>query len=1144
MTTGSGPVKHGFIENLIEYCAANRFLVIILVAILVVGGILAMRNVPLDAIPDLSDTQVILLVQWMGRDPQLVEDQITYPLVSSLLAAPKVKVVRGFSDFSMAFVYVIFEDGTDIYWARSRVVEYLSKIQGRLPADARVEIGPDASGLGWVFQYALRDKTGRHDLADLRSLQDWNLRYALEGIEGVAEVASLGGYVRSYQIEVDPNALAARGLSIHDVMARVRDSNRDVGGRVVEMAGREHIVRGIGYVASIEDLEEISLDGGAAAGPADGMAMSGGAVPSPAGRAARGGAPTRLRDVARVTLGPDLRRGIAELDGEGEVVGGIVVIRHGENALNVIRRVKERIEEEIRPTLPPGVELITVYDRSDLILGSIETLKATITKEMIVVAVVIVLFLLHLPSAAVPVITIPVAVILSFIPMWYYGVTSNIMSLGGIAVAIGALVDASIVVVENVHKKLAAWEDDGRPGSRRDAILEAVKEVGRPSFFSLLVIAVSFFPVFALTGQEGRLFRPLALTKNLAMAISAVLAVTLVPAIIFVVFREKEFRCRPRFLAALLNMTLGGKPHREEAHPVSRFLQRVYAPVCRFGLEWPKAVILAAVLLVLVTVPIYLQLGSEFMPPLWEGSFLYMPSTPVPGASTESARRAMTAQDRLIREHPAVATVFGKVGRAVTATDPAPLTMVETTITLKDESAWPRTREQRWYSGWAPEGLKHLLRRFWPEERPYDWKEIKAELDARVRVPGWPNIWTMPIEARINMLTTGIRSPVGIKIFGDDLEKLDEAAERIAAVVRRVPGATSVVTEPILGAPYIDIRPDRAEIARYGLTMEEVNRVVESAIGGMTIMTTVEGRERYPIQIRYPRELRDDPERLARVLVPTPRGQIPLGQLAAIGIKDGPAMIKNEDGALAAYINVDFQGASLGDFVGAAKEAVRREIVEAGLLPPGYRLSWSGMYEFQERANRRLAILVPATLAIVFLLLYINTGSLVKTSIVFGGLSFSVLGAIWFIWLLDYNLSVAVWVGLIALLGLDAETSVFMLLYLDLACDEAKRKGRMRNIEDLKEALFQGAVMRVRPKVMTVATTFLGLLPLMFATGAGADVMKRIAAPLVGGLASTTVIELVVVPAVYLVWKRRSELRSISSDDSAARNENQFKGGN
>lgn len=1106
---GNGEIpESGLVERLIAWCAGNRFLVFVLVLILVIGSLLAMRDVPLDAIPDLSDTQVIILVQWMGRGPQLVEDQITYPLVTSLLAAPGVKVVRGFSDFSMAFVYVIFEDGVDIHWARSRVLEYLSRVQGRLPADARVELGPDATGLGWVFQYALVDRSGRNDLAALRSLQDWNLRYALEGIEGVAEVAPIGGHVRTWQVEIDPEALAVRRLSPEEVMMRVRASNRDVGGRLIEMAGREHIVRGLGYVERREDLEAISLG------------------------ATADGAPVLLRDVARVTLGPDLRRGIADLDGQGEVVGGIVVMRQGENALNVIERVKERLEE-IRPTLPDGVELITVYDRSGLILESIETLKTTITHEMIAVAAVIVIFLLHLPLALIPIITIPIAVALSFLPMWYYGVTANIMSLGGIAVVIGAMVDASIVVVDNVHRALEAWEDGGRRGARRDVILRAVKEVGRPAFFSLLVIAASFSPVFALTWQEGRLFRPLAVTSNLIMTLAAVLAVTLTPALLFTILREKEFSFRPRRLARLANRLFGNAIYRENDHPVSRLLRRLFGPVYRFVLEWPRAVTLALLLFVVVSAPLYFRLGSEFMPPLWEGAFLYMPSTPVPGASAETARRAMMAQDRLIKEHPAVATVFGKVGRAITATDPAPLTMIETTITLKDEAEWPRTHAQRWYSDWVPERFKGPFRRFWPEERAMSWKEIRNELDARVRVPGWPNIWTMPIEARIGMLTTGIRAPVGIKVFGDDLRKLDEVATRIAEVVRRVPGATSVVTEPLIGAPYIDIVPRRDELARHGLTVEDVNRVIEGAIGGMTVALTVEERARYPIQIRYPRELRDDPRRLERILVPVGGGmgsgmtaaQIPLGRLAEIRIADGPAMIRNEDGALVAYINIDFAGMALGDFVTAAKEAVRTGIVEAGLLPVGYRLDWAGQYEFKERADRRLAILVPATLAIVFLLVYVNTGSFVKTMIVFGGLSFSAIGALWFVWLLDYNLSVAVWVGLIALLGLDAETSVFMLLYLDLAYGDAKAKGRIRGFEDLKAVIHSGAVTRIRPKLMTVVTTFAGLLPLMFADGAGADTMKRIAAPMIGGLFTSTVLELVGLPAIFLLWKWHAEVK-------------------
>ncbi|MBL4888862.1 MAG: efflux RND transporter permease subunit, partial [Candidatus Lindowbacteria bacterium] len=847
MADRSGPLKHGFIEKVIEYCARNRLFIFIITVTLFSGSLWTMKNVPLDAIPDLSDTQVIIFVQWDGRDPQLVEDQVTYPLITSLLAAPNVKVVRGFSDFSMAYIYIIFEDGTDIYWARARVLEYLSKIQGSLPKDAKVQLGPDATGLGWVYQYALVDKTGKNSLADLRTYQDWTLRYALEGVSGVAEVASIGGFVQSYQIEIDPNALAEYGISINDAVSRVRKSNRDVGGRVVEMAGREYIVRGLGYIKSKEEIANIGIGLGA------------------------GGTPVRIRDVGRVTLGPDLRRGVAELDGEGEVVGGVVIIRYGENALNVIEKVKTRIEE-VRPTLPKGVELVSVYDRSDLILNSIDTLKHTLTEEMIVVAVIIILFLWHLPSAIVPIITIPVAVCLSFIPMWYYGVTSNIMSLGGIAVAIGALVDASIVVVENIHKKLEEWIDNGSMGRKHDVILRAIQEVGRPSFFSLLIIAVSFLPVFALTGQEGRLFRPLAITKTLSMGIAGVLAVTLVPAICLFVFREKDFSFRPKWLARIFNAVLGTKIQREEDHPISRMLHKIYEPVCRFILEWPKAIVSAAIALVLVTAPIYFQLGSEFMPTLWEGTFLYMPSTAYPSASVESASRALQVQDKLIAEHPAVERVFGKVGRAVTATDPAPLTMVETTITLKDESEWPRIKVDRWYSSWLPERLKGPFQSLWPEEQPISWRQVKTELDQKLQIPGWPNICTMPIENRVNMLTTGIRALVGVKVFGSDLETIDDLSNQIAIVLRNVPGAASIITEPILGAPYLDIKIDRDEIARYNLTIEDVNAVIESAIGGVTISTTVEGRERYPIQMRYPRELRGDPNRIRRVLVPIPFG--------------------------------------------------------------------------------------------------------------------------------------------------------------------------------------------------------------------------------------------------------------------------------
>ncbi len=1128
---GAGPIhENGVIERVIAWSAHNRFLTIFITLLIAAGGWYSTRQIPLDAIPDLSDTQVVIFVQWMGRDPQLIEDQITYPIITSLIAAPNVRVVRGFSDFSMAYIYVIFEDGTDIYWARSRVLEYLSKIQGQLPQDADLQLGPDATGVGWVFQYALVDTSGENDLAELRTYQDWTLRYALESVEGVAEVAPIGGFVRSYQVEIDPNALAARGLSIDLVTDRIRKSNRDVGGRVMELAGMEYIIRGRGYVEKVEDLANISL----------------GATPE--------GTPIRVADIGRVVLGPDMRRGVAELDGKGEVVGGVVVIRYGENALSVIDAVKKRLDE-LKATLPEGVQLVTVYDRSDLILKSIETLNHTLMEEMVVVSIVILIFLMHLPSAFVPIITIPFAVLISFIPMWYFGISSNIMSLGGIAVAIGALVDGAIVVVENVHKRLEEWESGGRVENEEKVVIQAVQEVGRPTFFSLLVIAVSFLPVFALTGQEGKLFRPLALTKNLSMFFAAFLAITLDPALRLIVTRHKDFTFRPRFLSRFVTMIFVGKIRKEEEHPISRALHRLYEPVCRMVLEWPKSVIALAIMAVIVSIPIYFRLGSEFMPSLWEGSFLYMPSSSRPGASVTTASNVLRAQDRMIAAHPAVKSVFGKIGRAVSATDPAPLTMVETTIQLKEESEWPFIHDARWWSGKVPGFMEPMMRSVWPDERRMDWKEVRAELDVASRIPGWPNIWTMPIENRINMLSTGIRAPVGIKIYGEDLATLDELANRISEVVRKVPGATSVVTEPLLGAPYVEIVVKREEAARYGLSIEDVNMAIETVIGGMTLTTTVEGRERYPVQLRYPRELRDDPEKLKRVLIPImARGaanaadgggsgmataistsgmagapaagaQIPLEQLADIRITSGPAMIKDEDGALAAYINIDFAQRDLGTFVEDARAAVQSEIIDSGVLPPGYRIGWSGQYEFQLRAAERLKILVPITILLVFFLLYMNTGSFTKTMIVLVAVPFSAIGAVWLLWALDYNISVAVWVGLIALLGLDAETAIFMLLFLDLSYEKAKQDGKMRSLDELKEAIVHGAVMRVRPKFMTVATTFIGLVPILWATGTGADVMKRIAAPMVGGLFTSFAMELIVYPAIYLVWKWRTEVR-------------------
>jgi copper/silver efflux system protein len=1128
-----GEQKEGLIERVIDFSARNRFFTIAFAGFLCVIAWQSMMTVPLDAIPDISDTQVIIYTKWIGRPPNLIEDQVTYPIVTALTAAPAVKTVRGFSDFGYSYVYVIFEDGTDIYWARSRILEYLAKLQGALPDDAKMELGPDASAVGWVYEYALVDRTGKHDLADLRSLQDWYIRYALQSVDGVAEVAPLGGFEKQYVVEITPERLRAYGMTVEQISSRIRSSNNDVGGRVVEFSGREYMVWGRGYVKDKADIEQISL----------------GATP--------GGVPVKVGDVAHVTIAPNMRRGVAELDGDGEVVGGVVLMRFGENALNVIERVKEKLAE-LKKTLPEGVEIVETYDRSELILRAIDNLKHSLTEEMLVVSVVIIIFLLHIPSALIPIITIPVAVLLSFIPMNLAGVTSNIMSLGGIAVAIGALVDAAIVVVENCHKRIEEWQDGGRKESFPEVLIAAIKEVGRPSFFSLLIISVSFLPVFALTGQEGRLFSPLALTKTLAMALAAVLAITLDPAIRLLFIRQEPFTFRPRWLAGLTNHVVIGRVHRESDHPISRFLHGLYEPACRLVLRIPGTVILLAVIAVVLTAPVAMSLGKEFMPPLEEGSILYMPTT-MPGLSVTEATRILQVQDRIIKTIPEVKTVFGKAGRFESSTDPAPFSMIETIIVLKPHAEW-RSRET-WYSAWMPEFLRFTVRPFWPDQVTTD--DILAELDEKVRFPGWQNAWTMPVRTRIDMLATGIRTPVGVKVLGADLKEIEKIALRIEEVTRAIPGTRSVFAERATGGYFLRITPRREALARYGIAVEDALMEVETSLGGMEIDRTIEGRERYTISVRYARELRSDLESIRRILVPVGakiggvevpvyagmgmgsgqaentsgtsgagmgeeggtmngRKQIPLGELADVEMVSGPAMIRDDDGLLAAYVYIDIKDRDLGGYVDELKQVIEEKIRPG--MPAGYTLAWSGQYEFQERANQRLLVLVPITIGLIFLLLYLNTQSIVKTLIVFCAVPFSAIGAFWLLWILGYNTSVAVWVGMIALIGVDAETGIFMLMYLDMAYEEAKAKGKLVSLVDLKEAIVHGAVRRVRPKFMTVATTFIGLLPIMWASGVGADVMKRVAAPMVGGLATSFLMELLVYPAIYLVWRRREVL--------------------
>jgi Cu(I)/Ag(I) efflux system membrane protein CusA/SilA len=1074
------------VRAIIRFSATHRALVLLAVAGAVACGLYTLRHMPVDAIPDLSDTQVIVYSRW-DRSPDIVEDQVTYPIVTALVGAPGVKTVRGFSDFGFSYVYVIFKDGTDLYWARSRVLEYLSKIQPLLPADVRTELGPDATGVGWVFQYALVDDSGTHSLADLRTFQDWNLRYRIQSVPGVAEVASIGGFVQQYQVTVDPGRLRAYGLGIMEVAAAVRASNQEVGGRVVEASGREFMVRGRGYVRAVADLEQVVLR-------------------------AEKGTPVLLRDVAQVGLGPEMRRGVSDLDGQGDAVGGIVVMRHGENAREVIRRVKHRLEE-IAPSLPAGVRVVTTYDRSELIQRSIDNLREELLLEVAIVSLVILVFLWHLPSAIVPIVTIPVAVLLAFIPMSLMGLSSNIMSLAGIAISIGVLVDGAIVEVENAYKKLERWQEGGRRGDFHDVRLQALLEVGPSVFFSLLVIAVAFVPIFTLVDQEGRLFRPLAVSKNLAMFIAALLALTLDPALRMVFTRMDFVRFRPRPLAWLVNQLVVGTYYPEERHPVSRLLFRVYEPACRLVLRHPRATILAAIAVVATTVPVYLRLGHEFMPPLNEGTILYMPTT-LPGLSVTEAERLLQAQDRVLRSFPEVARVFGKAGRAETSTDPAPFSMMETTVVLKPTSQW-RARP-RWWSGWAPEWLANAVRRAWPDHIAFE--ALIAEMDQALQIPGVTNAWTMPIKARLDMLTTGVRTPVGIKVYGADLREIEAVGARLEAALRAVPGTRSVYAERVAGGYFLDFDLRREALARHGLTVAAVQDVILSAVGGENVSTTVEGRARFPVSVRYPRELREDPDALGRVLVMTSSGApVPLAQLADLRLRSGPAMIRNENGLLAGYVFVDMAGRDIGGYVDEAKRAVA-----AGLtLPPGCSLEWSGQYENMLRVRERLKVVVPLTLATIFALLYLNTRSAVKAAIVMLAVPFSAVGAVWLMWALDYNVSIAAWVGMVALMGLDAETGVFMLLFLDLAHDEARATGRLRSRADLVEAVIHGAVKRVRPKMMTVTAAFMGLMPIMWSAYPGADLMKRVAAPMVGGLVTSFLMELLVYPAVYLLWKGR-----------------------
>jgi len=1082
------------LQRIIEWSVNNKFIVVITVIFAILAGIYSIQTIPIDAIPDLSDVQVIIYTQYPGQSPEIVEQQITYPLTTAMVSVPKSKVVRGYSFFGFSLVYVIFEDGTDLYWARSRVLEYLNYAMNKLPKGVVPALGPDATGVGWVYMYAL--VSDKRDLSELRSIQDWYLRYALTSVEGVSEVASIGGYVKNYRITIDPNKLLAYNIPLSQVVMAIKRSNNDVGGEVIEMGEMEYMIRGLGYIKTIEDIKKIPVGVSTSSekmakvmtqapmaemsGIGMGSANMGSEMLSSNEIVSRNrifgaGTPIYLGDIATISIEPMMRRGIAELNGEGEVVGGIIVMRHGENALKVIEGVKRKLEE-LKSGLPDDVKIITVYDRSELIKRSIATLREKLIEESLIVALVCFLFLFHFTSGFVAIFTLPTAILISFIIMKIQGINANIMSLGGIAVAIGTMVDAAIIMIENAHKHL---ERDSGKKDHWKIILDASKEVGPSLFYSLLVITVSFLPVFALEAQEGRLFKPLAYTKTYSMAAAAILSITIVP--------------------ILMGYLIRGKIPPEERNPINRFLMKIYHPVLHFALRFKWLVIVATVLILALTYIPYSKIGSEFMPPLWEGDLLYMPTT-LPGISITKAREILQQTDKIIKQFPEVHHVFGKIGRAETATDPAGLDMIETTIMLKPE--------KEWRPGMTPE-------------------KLVKEMDKALQIPGLSNAWTMPIKTRIDMLSTGIRTPVGIKVAGPDLKTLEEIGKEIEAVIRKVPGTVSAYSERILGGNYVDFKIKREEAARYGLTVGDVQDVIMTAIGGMEITTTVEGLERYPVSIRYPRELRDNIENLKRILVPTPTGaQVPLTQLADIEIKKGPMVIRSEDTRPNVWIYVDFRDYDVGTYVRMAQQAVKENVK----LPPGYTISWSGQFEYMERAKQKLYYIIPATLLLIFVIIYLNTKSVTKVLIVFLAVPFSLVGAIWLLYILGYNMSVAVWVGIIALAGLDAETGVVMLLYLDLAYEEWKRKGLLRTIDDLKEAIYHGAVKRVRPKAMTVFTIIAGLLPIMWSHGTGADVMKRIAAPMVGGVVTSFILELIVYPAIYLIWRSWSLRKEIKTE--------------
>lgn len=1155
------------IDKIIEWSVHNKFMVVLATFFVIAAGIWAMVNTPLDAIPDLSDVQVIIYTEYPGQAPQVVEDQVTYPLTTAMLSVPFAKVVRGYSFFGYSFVYLIFEDGTDIYWARSRVMEYLNFVSGRLPTGVTPSLGPDATGVGWVYQYVLEDTTGNQDLSELRSLQDWFLRYELTSVPGVSEVASIGGFVKQYQVEVDPNKLLSYGIPIQKIKQAIKRANKDVGGKLVEMGETEFMVRGLGYIKSLEDIENIAV-------VVDDL-----------------GTPILLKDIANVVIGPELRRGVLEWNGEGEIVGGIVIMRYGENALEVIGRVKEKLKE-LEKGLPKGVKIVSGYDRSALIERAVDTLKTKLTEEMIVVALICAVFLLHFRSAFVAIFTLPVGILMSFLIMYPMGINANIMSLGGIAIAIGVMVDASIVMVENAHKHLE--RDQGRK-PHAQIIIDASKEVGPALFFSLLIITVSFLPVFSLMEQSGRLFRPLAYTKTTAMAASSILAITIIPVLMTFFVRESVLETPGNPVPSLKKKVwiwvigLAGPPGAvalmgalgvslprlslvfalvvslfialsltrqkilpEKRNPLNRVLIRLYLPVIKAVLKWRKITVVIALIAVAVTWYPMSRVGSEFMPPLNEGDLLYMPTT-LPGISITKARELLQQTDKIIQRFPEVLSTMGKVGRAETSTDPAPLSMIETVITLRPKTEYQQVEKHRFFSAW-PTWLKAPLLWVWPEQvngklirewrkksiprlfdtwpgfisRPLSWiwptqryitiEELTADLEQAVRFPGLTNAWTMPIKTRIDMLSTGIKTPVGIKIMGPDLEILADIGVQIEGLLRQTKGTQSVFSERVTGGNYLDFTINRESIARYGLSVDDVQDIISTAIGGMNVTYTIEGLERYPVNLRYNREFRDNLEMIRRVLVPTPTGaQVPLAQLADIHIRKGPAGIKSENSKRTAWVFVDIKDMDLGTYVKQAKSLVNERID----LPTGYSLVWSGQYEYMEKARKTLNIIVPATLLVIFILLFMHFKNISEVIIVMASLPFALLGGFWLIYGLGYNMSVAVGVGFIALAGLATETGIVMLVYLDEVYKRRKGENKMNTLADLHGAIIEGAVDRVRPKIMTVATTLIGLLPVMVGSGAGSQIMKRIAAPMVGGLVSSTIMTLIIIPVIYDLWKTR-----------------------